>query len=69
MEQTEKPTPFKRSGKKGMPPGSQIQVGIYGMNFNHMPETSWKYGYDAALGLMVCVGIGFYFYFRKKKWM
>lgn len=44
-------------------------AGIYGMNFTNMPETNWKYGYYAVLGLMAAVGISFFFYFRKKKWM
>lgn len=44
-------------------------AGVYGMNFTNMPETNWKYGYYAALVFMVFVGTGFYFYFRKKKWM
>ena len=44
-------------------------AGIYGMNFQDMPELHWRYGYFGALGLMlVCTG-GLYLYFRRKKWL
>ncbi|MDD4912680.1 MAG: magnesium/cobalt transporter CorA [Sideroxydans sp.] len=39
---------------------------IYGMNFEHMPELSWTYGYPFAVGLMLLtVGIPFFFFYRK----
>ncbi|NIJ51957.1 magnesium/cobalt transporter CorA [Dyadobacter arcticus] len=44
-------------------------VGIYGMNFDYMPELKWHYGYFYVLGLMVVVTIGMIFYFKSKKWM
>ena len=44
-------------------------AGIYGMNFKNMPELSWKYGYFILLGCMAVIGIGSYFFFRRKKWM
>ncbi|HEX8772431.1 MAG TPA: magnesium/cobalt transporter CorA [Pyrinomonadaceae bacterium] len=44
-------------------------AGIYGMNFTHMPELSWKYGYTFALLSMVVVGVGLYIYLRKVKWL
>lgn len=43
-------------------------AGIYGMNFQHMPELVWKYGYGFALALMVCCGVSLLFLFKKKKW-
>ena len=43
--------------------------GIYGMNFSHMPELGWRYGYGWALGLMVGCGGGLYFYFKRKGWL
>jgi len=43
--------------------------GIYGMNFNAMPEIQWKYGYLFALGLMALSVIGMYVFFRKKEWL
>ncbi len=50
-------------------------AGIYGMNFNpekspfNMPELNWYLGYPFAVALMVSVGVGMLFYFRRKKWM
>jgi magnesium transporter len=41
---------------------------IYGMNFTHMPELQWKYGYAAALGLMAVVAGGLIGYFKKRGW-
>lgn len=44
-------------------------AGIYGMNFKHMPELEWKYGYFILLGFMVLIGAGSYFFFKRKRWM
>ena len=44
-------------------------AGIYGMNFNFMPELRWRYGYIGALASMLVVGLALYFYFRKIKWL
>jgi len=44
-------------------------AGIYGMNFKHMPELEWYFGYPVALLLMGSVSLGMLFYFRKKKWI
>ena len=41
---------------------------IYGMNFQHMPELAWRYGYPAVLGLMVVVAGGLILYFRSRGW-
>lgn len=35
-----------------------LVAGIYGMNFPHMPELSWKFGYEFALGLMIAIALG-----------
>ncbi len=43
-------------------------AGIYGMNFTHMPELEWKYGYAAFYGLIALVFLGMVVYFRNKKW-
>jgi magnesium transporter len=40
----------------------------YGMNFKHMPELDWQYGYSAALALTLLSTLATYWYFRKKKW-
>lgn len=44
-------------------------AGVYGMNFQHMPELKWMFGYPMALALMV--GIDFYLFgrFRKSGWL
>ncbi len=44
-------------------------AGIYGMNFNFMPELKWKYGYVFALSSIVAVGFGLYLYLRKVEWL
>ena len=43
-------------------------AGIYGMNFDNMPELHWHYGYFDVLGLMTVIFIAMIFYFRYKKW-
>jgi magnesium transporter len=43
--------------------------GIYGMNFDIMPELRSPYGYYYALGLMAAVGGGMIGYFRRKRWI
>jgi magnesium transporter len=42
---------------------------IYGMNFDHMPELRWHYGYLYALGLMVLVSLVLYLVFKKRGWI
>jgi magnesium transporter len=42
--------------------------GIYGMNFDVMPELRWKYGYLVAIGLMSTVATVFIIYFKRKGW-
>ena len=44
-------------------------AGIYGMNFEFMPELKWKGGYFTLLGIMAAVGFGMLIYFRRKKWL
>jgi magnesium transporter len=44
-------------------------AGVYGMNFKHMPELEWKYGYFFAWAIMIALGIGMGFYFKRKKWL
>ena len=43
-------------------------VGVYGMNFDYMPELRWHYGYFGVLGIMVVIVMGMLYYFKKKKW-
>jgi magnesium transporter len=43
-------------------------AGVYGMNFKHMPELEWEYGYPLAWLVMIAIGVGMFFYFKRKKW-
>jgi magnesium transporter len=49
--------------------GAALITGIYGMNFDNMPELHWHYGYFLALGLMLALTIGLYTWFRKRDWL
>jgi magnesium transporter len=44
-------------------------AGIYGMNFENMPELSWPWGYFGALGVMGCIGALMIVYFRRRGWL
>lgn len=44
-------------------------TGIYGMNFEHMPELSWHFGYPLLLGLMVVICVALYRRFRRAGWL
>jgi magnesium transporter len=46
-----------------------VITGLYGMNFEHMPELKWRYGYPFAIGIMVAVPAGLLYYFRRKNWI
>ena len=44
-------------------------VGIYGMNFQYMPELEWIWGYPVVLSVMLIIVIAMLVFFRRKKWM
>ncbi|MDP1941670.1 MAG: CorA family divalent cation transporter, partial [Gallionella sp.] len=44
-------------------------VGIWGMNFQHMPELGWKYGYPLALLVITVTCGGLYYRFRRSGWL
>ena len=44
-------------------------AGLYGMNFDHMPELHWDNGYYYLLGLMGLIFLGSIAYFIRKKWL
>lgn len=44
-------------------------AGVYGMNFTHMPEIHWPWGYAFAWSLMLAVAAGMLVYFRRKRWL
>jgi magnesium transporter len=43
-------------------------AGIYGMNFENMPELKWNFGYFATLFVMFVVGMGMFIWFKRKGW-
>lgn len=43
-------------------------VGVYGMNFEYMPEIPWKWGYPVIWGVMIFIGAAMLRYFKYKKW-
>ncbi len=44
-------------------------AGLYGMNFEYMPELKWRWGYAAILMVMATVAVIMLIYFRRKKWL
>jgi magnesium transporter len=44
-------------------------AGIYGMNFEHMPELTWRYGYPLAVALMLVVCVALYRAFKRSGWL
>jgi magnesium transporter len=46
-----------------------LVAGIYGMNFDFMPELRWRFGYPWALALMVLLNTTLIWFFRRRKWL
>lgn len=44
-------------------------AGVYGMNFQYMPELQWKWSYFVVLGVMAVMALGMLAYFKKKDWL
>ena len=44
-------------------------TGIYGMNFQFMPEVDWRYGYFIVIAIMLGIAGGMLIFFKKKKWL
>jgi magnesium transporter len=44
-------------------------AGIYGMNFEHMPELGWQYGYPLVVGLMLVACFSLWRYFKRVGWL
>ena len=44
-------------------------AGVYGMNFQYMPELGWQWGYFGILSIMLFVGILLVIFFKRKKWL
>ncbi len=49
--------------------GATLIAGIYGMNFDHMPELGWLLGYPMALGMMAVLSVVLYRVFRTRDWL
>lgn len=44
-------------------------VGVYGMNFQYLPELTWHFGYHAVWGVMIGIALGMVGYFRRRGWI
>jgi magnesium transporter len=44
-------------------------AGLYGMNFQHMPELNWPFAYPIVLGAMIAIDVWLFHRFRKAKWL
>ncbi|AKK05899.1 Mg2+/Co2+ transporter [Corynebacterium mustelae] len=53
----------------GMAAVPTLIAGIYGMNFQHMPELQTQYGYFIVLGIMVLIVAGMWWFFKKWNWL
>lgn len=42
---------------------------IYGMNFDHMPELHWRYGYPLSVALMLAISLTLYLIFKRRRWI
>lgn len=43
-------------------------VGVYGMNFENLPELKYQYGYHTVMGFMFLIVVGMIIYFKKRRW-
>jgi magnesium transporter len=59
----------KISAGVGLVATPTLIAGIYGMNFDHMPELGWRAGYPFALLLMVACSAGLWVFFKKSGWL
>ena len=59
----------KISAGVGLVAAPTLVAGIYGMNFNHMPELSWYWGYPMALALMALCSGSLWILFKKSGWL
>lgn len=44
-------------------------VGVYGMNFTHMPELEYPYAYPIVWGIMALIAVGMIIFFKRRHWM
>lgn len=46
-----------------------LVAGIYGMNFSHMPELDWTYGYPFTIGLTALICVALHHTFKRNGWL
>ena len=46
-----------------------VITGVYGMNFEFMPELKWRFGYPFVWAIMCAVSVGLFYWFKKKDWI
>lgn len=44
-------------------------AGIYGMNFEYMPELKWRWAYPVLWVIFITISLGLLYYFKKKRWI
>ena len=44
-------------------------AGVYGMNFDYMPELKWHWAYPVLWLIMIGIGGGLFVWFKRKKWL
>jgi magnesium transporter len=59
----------KISAAIGLVAAPTLIAGVYGMNFEHMPELSWTYGYPLALLLMAAISGVLWVWFKRSGWL
>jgi magnesium transporter len=59
----------KISAGVGLVAAPTLIAGVYGMNFTHMPELRWQYGYLYSIVLMVVTVAGLWVFFKRSGWL
>jgi magnesium transporter len=59
----------KISAAVGLVAAPTLIAGVYGMNFEHMPELGWTYGYPLALAAMALISGGLWVWFKRSGWL
>lgn len=57
------------SARVAIAAGPTLLASIYGMNFEHMPELDWRFGYPLLVGVMAVLSAGLFRAFRRSGWL